>query len=196
MPQSAPSAEAPQTRPAAAQSNAVTSREVPFMLQLTRVLPLQVSWAVVSQTAACAEVGLEQARISSQVEAAEMQVKTDSVRLSPDASLGAKSPTAPTKYTQLPKLSPADPAISIVRPHAERRAHVSPAECAPGVEESQPAATPKRAARDANATMEDLFMNHPFLSAPSDAMPGPHHSARMSCPSAPPFRGPRASGVE
>jgi hypothetical protein len=43
MPQSASSAEAPHTRPAAVQSNAVTSCEVPFLLQVTRVLPTQVS---------------------------------------------------------------------------------------------------------------------------------------------------------
>ncbi|HJX51210.1 MAG TPA: hypothetical protein VJ801_00460 [Polyangia bacterium] len=75
MPHIAPSAEAPQIKPAAAQSNAVTPREEPIMLQLTRVLPLQVSWAVVSQTADWAAVGVEQARSSSQVEAAVRQFR-------------------------------------------------------------------------------------------------------------------------
>jgi hypothetical protein len=97
MPQFAPSAEAPQTKPALVQSNAVTSCERPVMLQLTRVLPLQVSWVVVLQTAACAAVGLVQARSSSQFEAAVTQLRTAAIRLSSDPALFDARPTRSMK---------------------------------------------------------------------------------------------------
>jgi hypothetical protein len=59
------------------------------MLQLTSVLPLQVSWVVVSQTAASAAEGLVQARSSSQVDAAATQLKTAVACFSSDGGASA-----------------------------------------------------------------------------------------------------------